>query len=328
MNRCRVALIVFATAASLLGIFQFVFAAVTLDGASMSAIGGHVCAGFADHTTFAYFLVLVFPFTLAAFISAKKRYRLPTGFAMVAVTAAAVLTWVQSAMIAILVMLIVFLLVYDRRTFPFVLMGTALTPLVLCFLPDSVRNRFLSVLRTDSDAALARSSGAGSLAVEIFFEKGSGVFGRSAGFARLMFGLGNGGIEQFCTLYTSVPSDLVAKSLNFWLYRLLEGGVLGVILPAAFFFFLYQNCFSVMRSTSSRGHCFSAITGVAMITGVLILSIFRYSWYDPGALVAFFLAAALIIADLRYVRSRSLPTANEGITDGSVAELEYYGGVR
>ena len=129
MDRCRVGLIVSATAASLLSIVQFIYAAaLTANGAPMPILGGYVYAGFADHTTFAYFLTLAFPFTLSAFIGAKKQYRLLAGFAMITVVAACVLTWVQSAWIAMLLMLLAFLLLYTKNAFPFVLLGGALTP--------------------------------------------------------------------------------------------------------------------------------------------------------------------------------------------------------
>lgn len=327
MNRCRVALIVTATAASLLGIFQFVFAAVAAVEFSFAGVGAAVCAGFADRTTFAYFLVIAFPFILTAFVSAKKQYRLVVGFAMVSVIAATVLTWVQSAWIALLVILLVFLLLYERRTFPFVLVGGVLAPMAIAILPNGARSRFLGVLRADSGVAFARSANASHIAARIFFERGSGIFGAGAGFSRLMFGLGNGGIEQFCMLYTTMSPSALSHSFNFWLYRLLEGGILGVLLPAAFFFLLYQNCFSLMRATSGKSRQFSAITGIILVTGVLLLSFFRYAWYDPAALLIFFVATALIAADARYERARSTDMTDESVSQENAVEMEYYGKV-
>jgi hypothetical protein len=329
MDRCRVGLIVSATAASLLSIVQFIYAAaLTANGAPMPILGGYVYAGFADHTTFAYFLTLAFPFTLSAFIGAKKQYRLLAGFAMITVVAACVLTWVQSAWIAMLVMLLAFLLLYTKNAFPFVLLGGALTPALIAVLPDPARKGLLSALRTDSGVAIARSSGAGRLAADVFFENGSGIFARGAGFSRLLFGLGNGGIEQFCMLYTSTDPTVVATSLNFWLYRLLEGGVLGVLLPAAFFFLFYQNCFSLLRSITDKRNRFSAITGIVMATGVLVLSMFRYAWYDPAALLLFFVATAMIAADARYARAQAPQRDNSAMSNSNAFETEYYGSAR
>ena len=125
-------------------------------------------------------------------------------------------------------------------------------------------------------------------------------------------------------LYTLTDSAMLCSSMNFWLYRLLEGGILGVLLPAAFLFLLCQNCFSLLASTKSREVQMSAITGVVLVVGVLIMSIFRYVWYDPAALLAFFLAVAVVTATARYERSR-MAHEEEEETNENVIEVEYYG---
>lgn len=324
LNRCRAVLIVSATAASLFGIVQFIVAAFTLGG-GIAQLGAAVHAGFADRCTLAHFLVIAFPFAVSAFSGAERKYRLPTGFAIVTILSAAVLTWVQSAMLALAVMLIVYLLLYERSSFPFVLGGCALAPVVFTLLPDRVSGGFLTVLRADTGAALTRTEFATTLTGRIFFENGTGIFAKGAGALRLLFGLGNGGIEQFCSLYTSLSPDQVSASLNFWNYRLLEGGVLGVLLPALFFFLFYQNCFSLMKLRRQIGKHNMAIAGVAMTTGVLLFSLFRYAWYDYATLTAFFLSSALIVADARHQRERAASLKQETQMDGNAAELEYYG---
>jgi hypothetical protein len=129
-------------------------------------------------------------------------------------------------------------------------------------------------------------------------------------------------------LYTSTDPTVVAISLNFWLYRLLEGGVLGVLLPAAFFFLFYQNCFSLLRSITDKRNRFSAITGIVMATGVLVLSVFRYAWYDPAALLLFFVATAMIAADARYARAQAPQRDNSAMSNSNAFETEYYGSAR
>lgn len=321
MTRCRVALIVSATAAALLGIFQFVFAAVSADTIFLPALGASVHAGFADRTTFAYFLVVAFPFVFSSFIHAKKQYRLPVGFAMVSVLAALVLTWVQSAWLAVMTILVVFFLLYERRVFPFVLVGGILTPVALAVLPNSVRGRLLDILRVDPGAILV-GNGAGGVASRIVSGAGS-AFG--TGFSRVMFGLGYGGIEQICMLYTATAPTAISGSLGFWQYRLLEGGVLGVLVPAAFLFLLCQNCFSLLRAATAKNVQISAITGVTLVAGVLVLSLFRYAWYDAAALLCFFIAAALITADARYYRSRETVVSEDTTENEYAVEMEYYG---
>ena len=323
-KRCATALILSAIAASMTGIVQYLLAALQA-GQLLSVQGSAVCAGFADQTTFAYFLVIAFPFAVSAFADAHGFERLWTGFAVVSILLAAVLTWVHSAVIAILVMLVVFLLLHRRYSFPFVLIGGAVTPALLYMLPTDWKNGLMAFLGAGSDTTAERTAYSGGLAMQIFFEHGEGLFSGGSGLLRLFFGLGSGGVESFCMLYTSLAPEVVGGSLNFWLYRLLENGVLGVLLPAAFLFLLCQNCFSLLRGQADRSARLHAIAGVMTVTGVLLISLFYHAWQDPAALIVFFVATGLIVANARFVRSREVPMKQEE-ENGSRADVEYYGG--
>ena len=108
-------------------------------------------------------------------------------------------------------------------------------------------------------------------------------------------------------LYTTVPADEMMQNFNFWMQGLADGGILGVILPAIFFFLFLQNCLSIMRHVRDMDDHVLALVGVVMLSGVLVLSLFRYAWYDPAALLAFFLVTSLVTADSRYHRVRDIP---------------------
>ena len=302
LARSRTVLITSAAVASLVGILQFAAAAVKLYGTvPLSTIGSYVRAGFADRTTFVYFLILAFPFALFSFLRGKKQYQLLSGLALVAISVATVLTWVQSAWIALLVILIVFALIHEKRFLPFLLTAMGLTPVVLCILPQRAQALFLDLMRSNSGETLAKSASAGALASHFFFGDGAAIYG-GRGIATLLFGIGSGGFEQICLLYTNLPCEVVIESFNFWLYRLLEGGLLGVILPALLFLLVLQNCFSLLRVGANTRKPMSPTVGVAMIVGALVHGIFRYAWYDHAALAAFFMLLALVGADARYQR--------------------------
>lgn len=325
LNRCRTALIISATVSALIGIVQFVLAAIEqLGDVPLSTLGETVCAGFVDRTTFAYYLIIAFPFALFAFLRGEKQHRLLSGLALVAILIATVLTWVQSAWIALAVMIVVFALIHERRFFPFILTLCLLTPTVYAFLPVRARSFILQLMRSNSSATFAKSVYAGEVASRIFFGSGEGLYSKQQGLLRLLFGLGNGGFEQICQIYVSTAPADTAASLNFWLYRLLEGGILGVLLPALLLFFMLQNCFSLLRMGASTKKLMSPTVGVAMVVGVLVHGIFRYAWYDYTALTVFFVAAALIGADARYQRRQREVDCAEKKSDGFSAQLDYY----
>lgn len=331
-RRCYIAMLVGAAVASVVGIVQFIIAVATAaeKGVGMAAFGTAVHAGFADSTTFAYFLALVFPFALAQLAKSRQQYRFVLGFGCVLIVGAAVLTWVQSVWMAMMLALIVFLLIYDRRFFPPLLVGAGVIPTVYAVLPHTVRVGLLKALRATSDLTFAQRAGMGETIREIFFSRGSGLYSLGTGISHFLFGLGNGGLETVCALYTTVDPALAARSCNFWMYLLLEQGVFGLLPTVLFFFLLLQNCFSVMRNSLGEQRSPLPIAGVCMAVAALFISCFRYAWYDPAALTLFFVIAALVVADARAERRRALPYMDREQSDDTYAEYEYYvgGGVR
>ena len=61
-----------------------------------------------------------------------------------------------------------------------------------------------------------------------------------------------------------------------------------------------------------------------MTVGVLVMSLFRYAWYDPAALIAFFAALALIGAQGRQLRKMGAMQAERSENDSFSAEIDYY----
>ena len=120
-----------------------------------------------------------------------------------------------------------------------------------------------------------------------------------------------------------LPTLISAVSgFSFWLYRLLEGGILGVALPLALFFFVLQNCFSLLRGAKSRERTVGPVMGVVMIFGVLTISTFRYAWHDSAAFMLFFASIALLGADAR-ARRAGEPVLSAGMQSADCASIEY-----
>jgi hypothetical protein len=111
-------------------------------------------------------------------------------------------------------------------------------------------------------------------------------------------------------------------SLSFWWVRLFEGGVLGVLLPALFLFFLLQNCFSILPHGAKTQSAVAPASGISMIAGVLLLSFFDDAWRDPAALLLFVLLCAIITADARHRRSLYVQPEST-VQTPAFAEREY-----
>ena len=324
--RCRYALLGSATVASVIGVLQFIIAAVEAvvgaEDPGIQQLSKAVHAGFVDHTTFAYFLVLAFPFALYAFLRAKSYRRILAGLACVSIVAASAFAFVQSAWAALLAELIVLCLLCAKRFTPYLVMLLAAIPGIAALLPAAWRSGVARVMLESSDLSTARMGAVNSLVSGVFFEGGDGFFARGRGLLRMIFGLGNGGLEAICVLYGELTAQEIQQGSGFWVYRLAEGGVIGVLLPLILFLLVLQNCFSTFRmAVDKQGYALPAFA-VVMVIGMLVFSVFRYSWYDPAALFLFFAIVAVFSADARHNRARNKQTEQMS-NNSAFAELEY-----
>ncbi len=314
LARCRWGLLFSATVVALVGVLQFavslLLALQGFQGVSMAVLGEYVRAGFSTHVAFAYFMVLVFPFSLHAFIRAKNsQHRVAAGFSSVAILAATVLTWLPGAWLSVALEIVVLLLFCKRRVFPYFVLLLVALPVVIFFLPPSYRMAILSFFGKDDLFAGAK------LSMKIFFGDGGGVL-------RMLFGVGAEGAQQIGVLYTGGLAGAVTDSLNFWWSQWLAGGILQLLLTVLLFFFLLQNCFSLLPHTPKEQSVAAPISGIAMITGAIVIGFFDFSWSDPVALLLFFILTSVITADARVRRNDRVST--EAIEQStSCVEFEY-----
>lgn len=315
LKRCRWGLLFSAAVVALIGVLQFAVALlIAVQGTGdvrMIDLGTQVHAGFASNVTFAYFMVLVFPFSLHAFIRAKNsRHRLTAGFVCMAVLAATVLTWLPGAWITILLEVVVLFLLCKRSFFPYFVLGLVALPVSVFFLPQRYRAALLAFFGNGLEL-----SGTG-LAMKIFFGEDGNVL-------RLLFGVGADGAERIGAMYTGGSVDAVRNSLNFWLEQWLENGVLGLLLSALLFFFLLQNCFSLLPHTPKEESAVAPVSGISMVMGAIAISFFTSSWRDPVALLLFFILISIVTADAR-VRRSNRSEEEEIEQSDACAEFEYH----
>lgn len=325
MSRCRMSLVLSAALSALVGIVQFLAEAVgSVNGFDLLTVGQTVTAGFSDRVSFSYFLLIAFPFAVMTFLSVGERYRLIIGLALTLIVAAAVMACVPSVLLAMAVMCIALFLLCRRNAVSVTLAGVGVGGFLAYLMPSRARDTVLGFLRADVAGLSPYASTLNGLAGRILFG-GEGVFDSGSGLSVLLFGLGRGGLERICVFYTAAPAEAMVHAMGFWTYRLLEGGVIGVLLPAAFLLMLSQNCFSLMRRSADGGKNTFALTGIALIVGLLLNSLFHYTWYDPSAMLMFFAATGMIVAEARGEWQSRVDPVDEMTEPGQAAELEYYG---
>ena len=317
LQRCRWGLLFSATTTALAGIVQFVLALVgAVRGAgefTMEMLGRAVRAGFSENFIFVYFMVLSFPFALHAFLRSRNAaHRTTAGLSCVAVLTAAVLAWVPRAWLALLVEILVLAVLCKKKSLPYIFFSLLLIPVLLLIIPDGQRAALFAFF------ASGEVTTGSALAAKAFFSGGDGFFSNGAGLLRLLFGFGAESLEHVSALY-GVNG---AIEIGFWWARLFEGGLLGVLLPALFFFFLLQNCFSCLPHVPKTQSTVAPASGIAMVAGVLLLGLFRDAWQDPTALWLFFLLCSITTADTRHRRALQGRTTSV-MQNATFAQIEY-----
>lgn len=306
--RCRIALVLSGTLSALVGILQFI-----LTVAGGLPVTGAAHAGFTDAASFSYFLILAYPFALYTLAECRKQYRLPALCSVLLIAAGSVLSTVQSAAVAVLVMSVVFLLLCERRFLFAGICGGGVLAVLYAVLPAAFRARLAKLLMEESVAVPVS---------HLFAGKGNGA-GVGSGASRFLFGLGQGGAEEFSRLFSPDYAVITPQNTAFFAYLLCDHGFFTVVSFLLFLFFLVQNSFTVFLYDRYAPKKFSAVAGVCLAVGVLLNAFFHYTWYDPAAMVLFFAVSALVTAQLRYERFRHART-EASRNDSSSVEYEYY----
>ncbi len=321
LQRCRWGLLTSAIVTAVIGILQFLFKLLELRfhaPPSMDELGASVRAGFSGNIAFAYFMVMAFPFAMHAFLRATSAgHRILAGFGCTAILAATVLTWVQSAWLALVIEIVVLLLLCKRASFVYILLAALLLPVAFFVLPQPVRTAVLTFMGGNTSV-----SGT-AIASQIFFGTGTGFFGRASGVSRMIFGLGAGGVERVGVLYMPADAFPLGSKISFWWARWFEGGILAILVLAALFFFLLQNCCSLLSCDAKVKSSVAPASGIAMVTGFLLISAFNDLGVDPAGILLFFLLVAIVTADARNRRSMRMVVDHKQQTS-SYVEMEYH----
>jgi len=326
--RCRAVMTVSGVLASVIGILQFVMAVIASPAKTdldVARFGSAVKAGFADHIALAYFLVISFAFTFPAIWYVKKRTRPILVISCGLIAGAIALTWVQSAWLALAVMIGIFLLIFEHRSFPFLLFGGVGATGAFFLLSGNIRTRITDLLRAVADAAVARRAAMTHAASAILFGSSESAFGNAAGVRGFLFGVGTGGFAKLFPLYAAQDAAFIPCACNFFVYLMTELGIVGLLVYAMLLFLVLQNCYSALRVAEEHHRPIFSFIGITMVAGVLLLNFFSYSFYDPAAFLMFFAGLALVGAGLRHERRHQNSKSAMMTQNESSAELSYRG---
>lgn len=284
-DRCAVTLMLSATGVALFGLFQYVSGAASSkwhDLDMFSTIDGRVTSTLANPNVLAEYLVMVLPFVAAYFLSDRYRSgKLWLFFSGCTLVVCLVLTYSRGGWLGFLFSVVMFLLIYHRRSLYLFFAGLAALPFVITLLPASIIQRFSSI----------GNLGDSSTSYRVYIWKAvvrmiedNPLFG---------IGVGEGAFAKVYPLYALSGIETAPHSHNLFLQICLELGLIGLVIFLALLFFFAQHMFSVIRKAPTAGHRIIPAAGFCGIFGVLVQGMTDYVWYNYRVFLMFWLIIGL-----------------------------------
>lgn len=291
LQRTVIAMIGAATVLSLGGIFQYLTGSASadhLDASMFPEILGRITATFQTPNMFAAYLVLLLPMCVAMLLTAPgKKHRAIATLAGLMMLLSLVLTWSRSAWIGFLVAMLVFLLIYSRKTFCWLLIGAMTVPIWCGLLPQTLLDRLFSIGNmTDASTYQRVHTWRGSVRLVL---------------NHLLGGVGYG-TESFREVYPKYSFrglENVDSPNSLYLSLLVAFGVFGLLVFLLVMFVFSQHCLEYIGNPSENYSRTMVASGFAGVVGVLFMGLGTNVWYDELVFLSFFAVFALTCAYIR-----------------------------
>lgn len=292
LKRAVLTFVLFSMLSLVIGVFQmFVggFESGWLDSNTFEGISVRITSTFENPNSFAAYLLLLVPFVIGCLIESRNtRSMVFYGSALVLSVACMIQTWSRGAWLGLCVSVVMFFLVYSRKSLPYVVASGFVGALGVSFLAPTVGERFASI------GNLADSS------VSYRFSAWKGI-GEMLNSYNWLAGIGYGE-ASFSALYPAFAysgATAVKHAHSLYLQILTETGIPGLVSFAVIVILFVQNCFECLcRVKNSEGRR-TVVSGIAAITGFLVMGLTDYVWYNSRVHLMFWLVLAMVNANIR-----------------------------
>lgn len=246
-----------------------------------SGMPGRAYSTFGNPNNYAEFLVLFLPISFAYALTRKTTNAkvLCLGIAAIS-TVALVLTYSRSGWIAFAVSVMVFIVLYDKKYFPLLVL---LAILAIPLLPESVLNRILTIGNLKDSSSSYRLdiwTGCAKLLNVYWF---TGV------------GLGSGGFMKLFPLFAIGQTGIAPHSHMQFMEMLIELGILGFVVYICFTLSSMRKAFKASNSSDKLLKALATALAAAM-SGIILIGFFEYCWFYPRVLLAFFVCIGIVLA--------------------------------
>ena len=291
IRRCIATFLLFAGLSAVLGIMQIFTGSMDvswLDTEMFSDIRVRITSTFDNPNVYATYLLLALPFVPAMFLRKEPQAKkLPLTVCLILFAVCLVETWSRGAWLGALVALVLFFLIYSRRSLPYLLLGGALLPVSTLLLPDSIISRFASIGSASDSSSIYRISawrGVGRMLGENWL---GGIGVGEAAFSTVYPAFSYAGIEGICHTH------------NLYLQILSETGVVGLAVFVIVIVLFVQNCFEYIYKMRNQGETLVVNAGLVAVVASLIMGLTDHIWYNYRVFLMFWMIIGLVNAYIR-----------------------------
>lgn len=282
--RCVYGLIVSCSAVALYGLFQNFFGisnATWHDTRLFGGISGRVVSTFENPNVLSEYLIMCIPIILAAVILAnapKRRFALVCSLAVSVVCL--VYTWSRGAWLGFLIGVILFMLMYSKKTLALLIVCSAAIPFLPALLPSNIVERFLSIGNMSDGSTIYRTNVWRSTFELIKDHWRSGI------------GIGEEAFAKVYGLYALLGVENAPHSHNLYMQILIELGIVGLIAFIVLIVIWSQSVFG-LHVSERRGEKLYSNAVFCGIVAVLAQGMTDYIWYNYRVFLMFWLLIGL-----------------------------------
>lgn len=332
VTRCAAAAVLSGALQSLLAVFYYLTgrgytSQAWLDSEMFGSIAGRAVGTLDNPNMLGEYLILLIPIAAAMVLGTGEGLgRVPAFLCAGAMCACLILTWSRGAWLGLVFGLLVFLLIWHRRSLWLVAAGIVSLPILPAVLPASIVQRITSIGNMADSSTSYRVSIWRASAAMIRDNLLTGI------------GIGEGPWKIVYPRYTYMGVEAAPHSHNLFMQIWLDLGLGGIVIFLIFLFVLLQAAFTMFRQLS--GDCplinpaispaplrdgygtesagedgrslrermrrgknqlrISAAGPLCGILAVLVQGLTDYSWYNNRLFLMFWLMAGLTVC---YIRS-------------------------
>ena len=295
LHRTTVALVGAAVILAFGGIVQYIMGMNENVSSIMVSLPWNIHSAssiFAAPNAFGAYLMAVLPFGWAITTNASgTKSRMIAILCGTLMLVAAGLTWSRSAWFGILIAMLVYFLIYSRKTLCWLLIGGLTVPIWFPFLPRSFVRYFLNMMDM-SDPVIYR---------QIYTWRGSARMISN----HLLGGIGYGSeaFREVYPKYSFVGLEMSESSGSLFLTLFAVLGTLGTLVFAVVMVLFAQHCLEYIGNASENYSRSFVAAGFASVIGTMATGIGSDIWYNE---TVFMCTVAVLAMTCAYIRAGTL----------------------